>query len=127
MSKEEKEILIKRGKEFQILAERMLNEANYNLAVFFIEQSLQFYLKYILFNTLGYFPRTHSISRLFSELMRIDNEFKNFFDENEIIIKSIEDAYILSRYYPREYSKKEAEEMMKILLKFIDKFKKWIS
>ncbi|MGC9069347.1 MAG: HEPN domain-containing protein [Thermoprotei archaeon] len=59
--------------------------------------------------------------------MKIDNGFKDYFDENKIIIKSIEDAYILSRYHPREYSKKEAEEMMKILLKFIDKFKKWIS
>jgi DNA polymerase III delta prime subunit len=43
------------------------------------------------------------------------------------VLKDIEDAYILSRYFPRIYSKKEIEEMMRSLEEFKRRFEKWLS
>ncbi|HLI45777.1 MAG TPA: HEPN domain-containing protein [Geobacterales bacterium] len=126
MSKEEIRSLLNRAKEFQNAARMLLDNRSYNLAAFCIEQALQFYLKYILANHLGSFPKTHSLSRLFSDLFKIGGEFKKFYEENELVIKLIEDAYILSIYYPREYSKNEVEIMFKLLSDFINKLKEWI-
>jgi len=43
-----------------------------------------------------------------------------------LINKDIEDAYILSRYFPREYSKEEVEKMIEVLKRFKEEFKRWI-
>ena len=47
----------------------------------------QLYLKFILAKELGYFPKTHSLSKLFKELARIDKKFHDFYEENEIILR----------------------------------------
>ncbi|MEM2614582.1 MAG: HEPN domain-containing protein, partial [Nitrososphaerota archaeon] len=63
----------------------------------------------------------------FNDLSKLDKAFLEFYEENEIIIKDIEDAYILSRYLPRDYSEKEVELMINTLEKFKERFKEWLS
>ena len=83
-------------------------------------------MKYILAKEIGYFPKTHSLSRLFKELSKIDKKFKEFYEKNEIILKLIEDAYLLARYFPRDYSKREVSKMIDVLNKFKEEFREWL-
>ena len=86
--KEEVEIFLKKAKKFDSAARYFLREGVYDLAAFHIEQALQLYLKYILAKVIGYFPKTHSLTKLFKELSKIDEEFMSFYRNNEIILKT---------------------------------------
>ncbi|MEM1658018.1 MAG: HEPN domain-containing protein [Candidatus Jordarchaeales archaeon] len=125
--REEILVFLERARKFEEEAVELFNKGVYDLSAFHIEQSLQLYLKYILAKELGYFPRTNKLSKLFSELANLNNDFQAFFEDNEIILRDIEDAYILSRYFPRDYSKREVEAMLNTLKKFKEKFREWIS
>ena len=125
--KEEILIFKKRAEAFEEEAKEDFKKGKFDLAAFHIEQSFQLYLKYILAKEIGYFPKTHSLEKLFSELSKINEKFWKFYKENEIILKDIEDAYILARYFPRKYSKEEVEEMVKVLEKFKEEFKEWLT
>ncbi|WP_457548507.1 HEPN domain-containing protein [Archaeoglobus sp.] len=124
--RDEVEVFLDRAKKFETAGEHFFKEGIYDLSAFHIEQAFQLYLKYILAKVIGYFPKTHSISRLFKDLSKINKKFYNFYKENEIILKDVEDAYILSRYFPREYSKEEVKKMLDVLKKFREEFKEWI-
>ena len=121
------EIFLERAKKFEVASKYFAEQSVYDLAAFHIEQAFQLYLKYILAKELGHFPKTHSLSALFKGVSKIDERFFEFYKDNEIVVKVIEDAYILSRYYPREYSKEEISKMMEVLNRFKEVFKKWIS
>jgi HEPN domain-containing protein len=125
--REEIEVFLDRAKKFEMAGEHFFKNGIYDLSAFHIEQAFQLYLKYILAKEIGYFPRTHSLSKLFKELSKIDKGFYDFYKKNEIILKDVEDAYILSRYFPREYSKEEVEKMIYALKEFKEVFKRWIS
>lgn len=120
-------VFLRKAEKFDLAARYFLKEGVYDLAAFHIEQALQLYLKYILAKVIGYFPKTHSLTKLFRELSKIDEEFIKFYQDNEIILKDIEDAYILSRYFPREYSENEVREMIAALDRFKERFGRWIS
>ena len=125
--KEEISVFLDRARKFEKLADYSYKEKIYDLAAFQIEQAFQLYIKYILAKETGYFPKTHSLYRLFREVSKISKEFEEFYLENEIILKDIEDAYVLSRYFPREYSESEVRKMFEALEKFKKVFGKWIS
>jgi len=125
--KEEIAVLAERAKKFEEVAKYLYRTEVFDLSAFNVEQALQLYLKFILAKELGYFPKTHSLTRLFNDLSKLDKAFLEFYEENEIIIKDIEDAYILSRYLPRDYSEKEVELMINTLEKFKERFKEWLS
>jgi len=86
--------------------------------LFFVEQSLQLYLKYLIYKRIGDYPKTYNLKILFDNLNRLINK-SEFISENEEIIDLLTTSYIESRYTMMEYSKKSAE----ISLKFLDKFK----
>lgn len=69
-----------RARKFEYFAEQ-------GISAFHVEQAFQLYLKFILAKELGYFPKTHSLSKLFKELARIDKKFHDFYEENEIILR----------------------------------------
>jgi len=123
--REEVEILRRRAEEFTDLAKRLDREGLYSLAAFSAEQAMQLTLKYILAKQLGYFPRTHSMTKLFNELASLDISFKQFYEKHELVLKHLEDSYILSRYLPREYNKAEVAEMLKVLDRFREELGKW--
>ncbi|ADC64911.1 HEPN domain protein [Ferroglobus placidus DSM 10642] len=120
------EIFLSRAKKFEELASVAFEKRMYDIAAFHIEQSLQLYLKYIFAKEVGYFPKTHSLKKLFEQASSIDEKFRDFYYKNEIILKDIEDSYVLARYLPREYSESEVGKMFEILRKFKEEFKEWI-
>ena len=75
---------------------------------------MQLYLKSILLEELGDYPRTHSISYLFSLISKIQKykDMGKFFEERKKIFRLMEDSYISSRYLSREFTKEEAEELL---------------
>jgi len=125
--KEEIEVFAEKAEKFEEAARYFADREIYDLSAFHIEQAMQLYIKFILAKELGYFPRTHSLTRLFQELGQLDESFNEFYREKELILKAIEDAYILSRYFPRTYSKREVGEMLKVLGEFKRRFGEWLS
>ncbi len=54
-------------------------------------------------------------------------DFMDFYQEHEIILKNVEDAYLLARYFPGEYSQTEVQKMIEVLETFTERFRKWRS
>jgi HEPN domain-containing protein len=111
---DEVRVLRKRALAFQRRARESFNSGDYDLAAFLSEQAVQLYLKSILLEELGDYPRTHSISYLFSLISKIQKykDMGKFFEERKKIFRLMEDSYISSRYLSREFTKEEAEELL---------------
>jgi len=111
---DEVRVLRERALAFQRRARESFNSGDYDLTAFLSEQAVQLYLKSILLEELGDYPRTHSISYLFSLISKIQKykDMGKFFEERKKIFRLMEDSYISSRYLPREFTKEEAEELL---------------
>jgi len=118
---EEAEILRERAYAFLRNAKRLFEEGEYDLAAFSVEQFCQLILKYKLLIKTGTYPRTHSLLRLLRELDKLEpgKNVGSFIDSELMFLTRIEDAYIVARYLPRRYERKEVEE----LLKFAERFR----
>ena len=116
MSADEAEILRIRAHAFLRNAKRLLNEGEYDLAAFNIEQFCQLILKYKLLIRTGTYPRTYSIIRLLRVLDKLvpEKNLARFIDSEIILLTKMEDAYIGSRYLPRRYERREVEELLKL-------------
>jgi HEPN domain-containing protein len=115
-SVDEVRILRRRAKAFYNRALDSLNAKDYDLASFLSEQAVQLYLKSILLEELGDYPRMHSISYMISILKKLSvhKDLIKFLDENRLAVYLMEDSYISSRYLMREFSKEEAETLINI-------------
>ncbi len=85
------------------------------MAAFNIEQSLQLFLKARLLQKGTEFPKTHTLRKLFlllGEVLRKSEEFKMFESEKVLEFASLEDAYITTRYFPRDFEKEEARKLL---------------
>ncbi len=123
MSFEEAEIVKKRAEAFLRNAKRLIEEGEYDLAVFNLEQYCQLILKYKLLLKKGSYPRTHSLRRLIRELSWFNKEILVLVNDvkNLHYIARLEEAYIVSRYLPITYEENEVRD----LLKFVEEvFKK---
>ena len=109
----------KRARAFLESAKADFNRGDYDLVLFHVEQFLQLYVKYLLYLSLGDYPKTHSLTRLLKDLKKVRQEdvLKRFYDENLEMINLLEEAYITSRYLPREYD----EEIARRALEFAEK------
>ena len=113
MSLEEAKILKERAFSFLRNARRLIEEGEYDLAAFNLEQFCQLLLKYKLLIKTGTYPRVHSILRLLRDLSRATGGSLDEFIESELImITKMEDAYIGARYLPRRYERKEVEALL---------------
>ena len=122
LSYEEADILRTRGFFFLEEARRAFNEEKYDFAVFLLEQACQLYVKHKLLVRFGTYPRTHSLHKLLEELAKARETLNEFLKKYSVELGDLEDAYIVSRYMPRRYSKEEArrlletaEELFKVL------------
>ncbi len=117
MSFEEAEILKERAEAFLRNAKRLIEEKEWDLAMFNLEQYSQLILKYKLLVKYGTYPRTHSIRRLLIELGKDNKEILKLLEDEVslLYITKLEDAYIASRYLPRRYDERE----VKLTYKFI--------
>ncbi|RLG40767.1 MAG: DNA-binding protein [Thermoproteota archaeon] len=108
-------LLRRRSKAFLERAIDSLNSGDYDIASFLSEQAVQLYLKSLLLEKLGDYPRTHSISTLLSiikEIPSCDRLMELLERSREI--RLMEDAYIASRYLAREYTREEAEVLVNL-------------
>ena len=107
-------VLKRRALGFLENAKDNFGRGEYDLTLFHVEQFLQLYLKYLLYEKVGAYPKTYSLIYLFKEAMKVfeDDEVREFFDKNLEAINLLEDAYVTSRYLPREYDEKIAEKML---------------
>ncbi len=117
LHREEVEILRRRYREFLIASRMALENELYDLACFLAEQALQLYMKSLLLELVGEYPRTHSIRRLLGELNRIlsSEKINEFTWSNRARISMLEDAYYMARYHVKEYTREDAEDMVKLV------------
>jgi len=110
----EVEILKRRSLEFLEESRIALKRGSYDVACFLAEQSLQLYLKHSLLKTVGDYPRTHSIRRLLGDLNKVlkSRKLEEFIRANRARLSALEDAYLMARYFIKEYSKEDAEDMV---------------
>jgi HEPN domain-containing protein len=119
--KGEEKFLKKRGIEFWQRAKEDFKKGRFNLSALDVEQAVQLFLKHLIFVKAGDFPKTHNFGKLFDELSEIYNskEIKNFYEDHILEFKALEDAYITSRYFPREFEKIEVEKIIEFAQKVI--------
>ena len=107
------DFLKRRADEFHDMSEKLLPEKKYAMAAFCIEQAIQFEMKYFIGARLGDFPKTHRLLTLLEECIKLCPELSRFSKkENATLVSHIEDAYIMSRYYDKEYREDEVKEML---------------
>jgi len=114
------EILKERGDDFVRLAEYAYKRKRYDLAMFNLEQAIQLYLKYKIWQKLGDFEKTHSITKLlkdFGKVYKKSKEINKFIKENSSLINDLEVAYIESRYLPAQFFKEDVDKAFEFLNK----------
>jgi HEPN domain-containing protein len=126
VKRDEVEHLEKRAREFLKTADYQAGEGMYGLAIFSLEQALQLFLKSrLLLHGVDY-PRTHSLRRLLEILASVSSEdephIRRLIREKALELSFLEDAYISSRYFLREFREEEyrrvravVEEVMGLL------------
>lgn len=115
MSFEEAELIKKRAEAFLRNAKRLLEEKEWDLAAFNLEQYCQLILKYKLLVEKGSYPRTHSLRSLIRLLGRPE-ALKLIEDERYLhYIARLEEAYIVSRYIPYSYEEKEILDLYRFV------------
>ncbi|RLG39479.1 MAG: DNA-binding protein [Thermoproteota archaeon] len=116
----EYEFLRKNADSFYRNAKQLLEQGEYNLAAFNLEQAMQLMLKYLLASRLGEFPRTHSLRRLFREIKDLCPRLWEFYEDNASVVGNVESAYIASRYYPVDFQEVEVREMLSAYEEFLE-------
>jgi len=107
-------------------AKRSLSSGDYDIAIFMADQSLQLYVKSVILELTGEIPRTHVLRHLFNALRTLltqSSDIDQFVSENRSLLIRLEDAYVNSRYVPREYEREEAEELIAFVeeaVKFVE-------
>ncbi|MFH8080577.1 MAG: HEPN domain-containing protein [Candidatus Aenigmatarchaeota archaeon] len=104
--------LKKRAIDFLENGKRNFKEGKFDLAAFSLEQSVQLFLKYLIFQKKGDYPKTHSLKFLFKEISKYIKDFEKIMKSNIEIIGDLESAYIGARYLPIEFLKEEVERMI---------------
>lgn len=116
MSFEEAEIIKKRAEAFLSNAERLVDEKEWDLAVFNLEQYAQLILKYKLLIKRGSYR--HSLRSLIRILAEINPTIKVLIEDEKYLhlIARLEEAYIQARYMPYTYEEKEVLSLYKFVV-----------
>ncbi|ABW02388.1 HEPN domain-containing protein [Caldivirga maquilingensis] len=119
-SRDEINTLIRRARDFLATARYQFNNGIYDLAVFNLEQSLQLFLKARILEHGVQYPRTNSIRYLLKFLHDIAHDYEKpiisgILSKYLFELGVLEDAYINARYVPREYTREEAEALIKVV------------
>ena len=124
-ARDEVETLLRRSKDFLRTARFQIDAGIYDLAVFNLEQALQLYLKAKLLELGAQYPRAYGLRQLLKLLQEVAPEEKRrlaaqLLDRYLLELGALEDAYINSRYVPRDYTREEAERLFKAVLEIIN-------
>ncbi len=108
MSSREAALLKRRAAAFLRNARSLFDSRDYDVAMFSLEQHCQLLAKHYLFYFDGTYPRTHSPTELLRELAKHSEGVAQLLrGESYLYVSKLEDAYVASRYMPREYDKEE--------------------
>ena len=122
---EEIEFLRKQSVKAYDLSKKAFELGNYNWSIFLLEQAIQLLIKYLLALKVGYYSKTHKLSKLFEEISELYPEFLEFYNKNRDKFTVIEDSYLLSRYLGKDYTKEDLEnkfELFEELMKMVEKY-----
>ncbi|MFN4227550.1 MAG: HEPN domain-containing protein [Candidatus Ratteibacteria bacterium] len=121
MRKKEISFLKIRCLEFWEEGNHLYKEKKYNLSIFNIEQALQLWIKYLIAKKVGDWPKTHYFSDLIKNLYEVyeNEEIIKFYKEKELFFNNIEDAYFTTRYFPKQFSKNFASQIIENAKEFI--------
>jgi len=122
--KEEIRVFKERAEGAFELSNKSFGDKNYDWSIFLLEQGCQLLIKYILALKIGYFSKTHSLSRLFEEANEISKDFSKFYDKYREKIAILEDAYINSRYLGKTYKKEDVKDLFLVFEKLLEVIKK---
>lgn len=118
MSLKEVNVLRRRAEAFLRNADRLLDEGEWDLAVFCLEQYCQLLLKYKLLVKRGSYPRSHSLRRLIRELGEHAPKVLVLVKDLDKLhyVARLEEAYIASRYLPYEYEEREVRDLYRFVV-----------
>lgn len=118
MSFEETEVIKRRAEAFLRTAKYLLENGEWDLSVFNLEQYCQLILKYKLLVKAGSYSRTHSLRRLIRELAKINPKLQSLIkDEDKLhYVARLEEAYLTSRYIPYVYEENETRSLFKFVM-----------
>jgi len=108
------EFLKKRAKEFWERSKEDFEKSRFNLTALDVEQAIQLWFKYLIFLKAGDFPKSHYFDILMKELSETYElkEILQFYQKYALQFRALEDAYISSRYFPKEFNKQEAQTII---------------
>lgn len=88
---------------------------------------MQLYLKHLLYRRLGDFPKTHSSTELFKQVIKAYDSpaTAQFYRENLEMVALLEESYISSRYLPKTYGKDVADKAIAFSSKLKEVFE-WL-
>lgn len=130
MERQEQEYLKRRAEDFLNTAKEKAEEGLYHLAAFCVEQYLQLYLKAVLCEEVGDYPKTHGLRRLLRMLAEVTGkkaDMEAFIAQHAVVLGDIEDAYITSRYIPRDFEREEVLAMLHFAEALTEGVKQWRS
>jgi HEPN domain-containing protein len=112
----EVENLLSKSKKFIDVASICFERKLYDLACFNAQQGIQLLLKGFTLKKLGYIPCTHSIRELMGALAKQLNaqELSKYVKSHRLELTALEDAYISSRYFVKEFAEEDAEDCIRI-------------
>ena len=121
-------VLINRSEGFLMMAEEALKKRAYDLACFFSEQAVQLFIKAELLRVIGDYPRTHHVRFLMSKLLEVlTGEKRKGLEEyvrvSRAKLSELEDAYLMSRYTTKTYTREDAEDIIDLAKELISKVK----
>jgi len=129
MSYREVELLRSRALRMLSSAKGSFANEDYDIAAFLADQAVQLYLKSEILNLTGEIPRIHAVRQLF-QMLKIAlgeaDEVDRFVRDNRSLLIRLEDAYISSRYIPKEYEREEVKEPVTFaedVIKFVQRLK----
>lgn len=122
---EERDVLIRRSREFLVEAEEAMRGGRFDLACFLAEQSLQLYLKARLLELTGEYPRTHYIRVLLARLLEALPEGRKeavlrFIRSNRAGLSELEDAYIMARCSTKAFGEDDARDLVDLVRRTVD-------
>ncbi|MCS6769321.1 MAG: HEPN domain-containing protein [Candidatus Caldarchaeum sp.] len=118
MSLGEAEVIRRRAEAFLNNASNLLEQREWDLAVFCLEQYCQLILKYKLLVESGAYIRTHSLRRLIRELAKYNPKIDSLVRDEQSLhyVARLEEAYVAARYLPYNYEEREALSLHRFVL-----------
>jgi len=118
LSYEEVELIRRRAEAFLRNAQGLINQGEWDLAVFNLEQYCQLILKYKLLVKKGSYPRTHSLKSLIRILGDDNPNLLRLVQDEEKLhyIARLEEAYIVSRYLPYVFEEREVKDIYRFVV-----------